>query len=690
VLARWTAVVLRFRIAVVVCWAVVLGVGVWSSARLPDLVSTTFAVPGTESDEVDRILADAFDERPEGTFTVVFLTRRADDPRLAARLVRAARTIPGARAGTIRDGQGIAYADIATPLTLQQAKARTEELRSALREPGGAPVHVTGQPAIQHDLDPILGGDLRRGEAVALPIAFVVLVAVLGLSFAVAIPFLFAACTITGTLALVYALAHGLDMVSYVTNLVELIGLALAIDYSLLIVHRFREESARGVETDEAIVRTMETAGRAVVFSGTAVAIGLGLLVLMPLPLIRSLGVGGLLIPLVSIAGAVTLQPALLSLFGRRGLRTAGFHGVLGGAEPAGGFWARLAGTIVRRRVAVLVGVSAALVAVALPALGLSLTPGSISALPGGSDSIAGFRALSTHVGNGAVTPIHIVADGGLPGAARTPGMTQAVDRLADRLVADPEVYVVAIGRRSPYVDATGRYARTVVLARHEYGDRSVRRLVDRIRDRDVPAARFPAGAGVFTGGAPAQGVDFLTRAYDLFPWLVAGALALTYLILLLAFRSLLLPLEAVLLNLLTVGAVYGLLALVFEGPVEGWVPIVLFATLFGISMDYEVFLVSRMREGWDAFRDNERAIVHGLERTGRVVTAAAAIMVAAFSGFLAGRVEGLRQLGLGLVLAILIDATVVRALLLPAAMAVGGRWNWWLPGRGQVSDRRG
>ena len=681
-LARWTAVVLRFRILVVVCWAIVLVVGAWSSARLPDLVSTTFAVPGTDSDQVDRILVDTFDERPEGTFTIVFRTRNASDPRLKARLEHAARTIPGARVGTVRDGQGIAYADIATPLDLQHAKGRTDELREALRDPGGRRAYVTGQPAIQHDLDPIFSGDLRRGEAVALPIAFLVLVAVLGLSFAVAIPFAFAACSITATLAVVYAVAHGLEMVSYVTNLVELIGLGLAIDYSLLIVHRFREEVAHGAATETAIVRTMETAGRAVVYSGTAVAIGLGLLVLMPVPLIRSLGVGGLLIPLVSIAGALTLQPALLSLFGRRALRTARFHGVLSGAEPAGGFWTRLAGTIMRRRWAVLVGVSALLVAVAAPALGLSLTPGSISSLPGGSDSSAGFRALSSHVGNGAVTPIHVLADAGRPGAARTPRMTRAVDRFADELVEDPEVYVVAVGRRAPYVDASGRYARTVVLARHEYGDPRVRRLVDRIRGRHVPAARFPPGVNVFTGGAPAQGVDFLTRAYDLFPWLVAGALALTYLILLFAFRSLLLPLEAVLLNLLTVGAVYGLLAVVFDEPIEGWVPIVLFATLFGISMDYEVFLVARMRETWDAFHDNERAIVQGLERTGRVVTAAAAIMVAAFSGFLAGRVEGLQQFGLGLVLAIVIDATIVRALLLPSAMAVGGRWNWWLPGR--------
>jgi uncharacterized membrane protein YdfJ with MMPL/SSD domain len=682
VLARWTAIVLRFRIAVVAVWVVVLVGGLWSAARLPDFTSTSFAVPGTDSDRVDRILVDAFDERPEGTFTAVFRTRNASDPDIEARLARAARTIPGARVGTVRDGQGIAYADIATPLDLQQAKARTDELRAALHDPRGPPAYVTGQPAIQYDLDPILAADLRRGEAIALPIAFAVLVAVLGFSLAVAIPFLFAACTITATLAAVYAVAHGLEMVSYVTNLVELIGLGLAIDYSLLIVHRFREEVARGAATEEAIVRTMTTAGRAVVFSGAAVAIGLGLLVLMPVPLIRSLGVGGLLIPLVSIVGALTLQPALLSLFGRRGLRTVRFHGVLGGADVEGGFWERLARTIMRRRVAVLVGVSALLVALALPATGLRLTSGSISALPGDSESIAGFRLLSSHVGNGAVTPIHLVADAERPGAARQRRVSAAVDRLAERLVADPEVYVVAIGRRAPYVDATGRYARAVVLARHEYGDRATRRLVDRIRDSHVPEAGFPAGVTVVTGGAPAQGVDFLTRAYDLFPWLVVGALALTYLILLVAFRSLLLPLEAVLLNVLTVGAVYGLLALVFHDPIEGWIPIVLFATLFGISMDYEVFLVSRMREAWEALHDNERAVVHGLERTGRVITAAAAIMVAAFSGFIAGRVEGLQQFGLGLVFAIVIDATIVRALLLPSAMAVGGRWNWWLPGR--------
>ncbi len=223
-----------------------------------------------------------------------------------------------------------------------------------------------------------------------------------------------------------------------------------------------------------------------------------------------------------------------------------------------------------------------------------------------------------------------------------------------------------------------------------------------RLRDTLIPGARFPAGVRVYAGGAPPQGVDYLARAYGRLPWLLAAALALTFVLLLGAFRSLLLPLKAVVLNLLTVTAVYGLLVAIFQhgigagllgvqrvDQIEAWVPIFLFAILFGLSMDYEVFMVSRMRETWDATHDNEQAVAHGLERTGRIVTAAAAIMVAAFSGFVVGRVSALQQLGVGLSLAVLVDATIVRALLVPSLMAVLGRWNWWLPAglaRGRVS----
>ena len=675
-LERWTRGVLRFRVAVLAVWLVVLVVGVWSTSRLPGLLSNSFEVPGTDSDRARTILARHFGDRPDGAFTVVFRVAHPSDAtlraRLRARLERAAHVVPTGHLDVFGTGGGVVFGQVDTTLDLQHAKRHTKALRDALAARPGPPALVTGQPAIQHDLDPLFAGDVRRGEAVALPVALLVLVAVLGLSLAVAVPFLFAACTIAAALAAVWALAHALPMVTYVTNLVALIGLGLAVDYSLLVVHRFREELTRGGPVDAAVVRTTATTGRAVVASGLAVAVGLALLLLMPVPLLRSLGIGGLLIPLASIAAALTLQPALLSLLGHRAAR---------GRAPAaaGGAWARIARAIMRRPFAYLAAGAAPLVALGLAAASLTVTPGSFSDLPRSPEAMRGYALLRDGVGRGAVTPIEIVVDTGGAGAARAAPARAAVDRLVDDLLHDPAVLAVATGRRSRYVDPSGRYARVTVAARHEYGARETRGLVRRVRDDHLPHARLPEGARAYAGGAPAQGVDFLDRSYSAFPWLVLGVLALTYVVLLRAFRSLLLPLKAVLLNLLSVGAVYGILALAF-GDVEAWIPIFLFAVLFGLSMDYEVFLVTRMREVWDDVGDNTRAVGEGLERTGRVVTAAAVVMVGACTGFVAGRVDALRHFGLGLALAVLIDATIVRAILVPALMAILGRWNWWLP----------
>ena len=675
---------LRYRFAVLGAWLVVLVVGAFAAHALPRHLSNTFNVPNTESDSARSLLERHFAERPDGVFTIVFQARRAALPRLQRQVDAAARRVPTAHATRLRVTSGIVYGEIDSTLDLQHAKGYTGALRRAL--PGA---YVTGQPAIQHDLEPVLSHDLLRGEAIALPIALAILVAVLGLSLAVLVPFVFAACTITGTLAIVFLLAHAITMVSYVQNLVELVGLGLAIDYSLLVVHRFREER-RVVETDDAIVRTMQTAGRSVLFSGATVAIGLALLLVMPVPFVRSLGIGGFLVPVVSMAAAATLQPVLLSLVGRRRRlpRAAGL-----------GPWARLAAAIMRRPVAFLAVGGTLLVAAAVPAAWLEVTPGSIAALPTGSNSVRGVALLRDRVGSGALTPTEIVVETGVDGGSRTTAVRHALDRLTNATFHDREAYITASGSRAPYVDSTGRYARVFVVGRHEYGDNRSRALVHRIRDDYVPAARFPAGTRVVTGGAPAQGVDFLARAYGWFPWLVAAALVLTYLVLLRAFRSVLLPLKAVLLNVLSVAAVYGLLVVVFRwgvgarllglyhvDQIEAWIPIFLFAMLFGLSMDYEVFLVTRMREAWDDGLDNAQAVTQGLERTGRIITAAALIMVAAFSGFVAGRVAGLQEFGVGLSLAILLDATLVRMILVPALMAILGRWNWWLPRGGRRS----
>jgi RND superfamily putative drug exporter len=549
---------------------------------------------------------------------------------------------------------------------------------------------VSGQAAIQHDLDPIFSADLRKGESIALPIAFVVLLLVFGLSVAVTMPFLFAGATIMGTLGIVWIAAHLMTMATYATNLVQLIGLGIAIDYSLLVVYRFREELQRDVTVEEAIERTMATAGRAVIFSGATVAIGLALLLFMPMPFMRSLGVAGFFIPLVSLAAAATLQPALLAVYGRRGTRRIPLLPKRFRGEEEGGFWHRLSGAIMRRPLVFLALGAALLIAAAVPVYAIALTPGSASGIPRFPQSVQGFDVLTKAVGPGALSPTQIVIDSGRPGGARRP--LPAAARLAAELRADPEVAFV----QRPLVDRTGRYAEVVVAGRHEYGSPQAQSFVHRLRGEIVPAAGFPAGVRVLAGGGPPQGVDFLHRAYTAFPWLVLAVLVLTYLLLLRAFRSLLLPLKAVALNLLSVAAAYGMLVLVFKwgaghgivsglyqvDQVEGWIPIFLFAMLFGLSMDYEVFLVTRMREAWDAGADNREAVGHGLERTGRIVTAAAVIMVAAFCGFVAGRIVGLQQFGLGLAVAILVDATIVRALLVPSLMAVFGRWNWWLPPR--------
>jgi RND superfamily putative drug exporter len=323
----------------------------------------------------------------------------------------------------------------------------------------------------------------------------------------------------------------------------------------------------------------------------------------------------------------------------------------------------------------------------------LQLTPGSASGIPRSPQSVQGFDLLARTIGSGALSPAQIVVDAGSRGAARAAGVAAAVRRLVVLAARDPEVAFAQSGRGPQFVDASGRYAQVVVAPRHEYGAEPAQRLVRRLRERLIPSAGFPAGVRVYAGGGPPTGVDFLHQSYRYLPWLVLGVLVLTYVLLMRAFRSVLLPLKAVLLNLLSVSAAYGVLVLVFRfgvghalfglyrmPQVEGWIPIFLFAMLFGLSMDYEVFLVTRMREEWEREGRNEVAVARGLERTGRIVTAAAVIMCAAFLSFTVGRIVGLQEFGLGLAVAIFVDATIVRALLVPSLMAFFGRWNWWLP----------
>jgi RND superfamily putative drug exporter len=688
----------RARYAVAAAWLIaavlsLAAVGGAFGTKLNDLLSNRFDLPGTDSERALTLLADHFGERSDSGYTLVFSGAIAPAAQAAA-LKRAARVIPDARIGPLQPASpGVSFAQIGTRLEPQPAALKVESMRRAIGAVPGGRVYVSGQVAINHDLQPVFDADLRRGEEIAIPIAIIVLLIVFGTATATLVPLLMAGGTVPVTLGLLWILAHEMNMAIYVTNLVTLIGIAIAIDYSLLVVYRFREELLGGADEGEALHTTMRTAGHAVLFSGVTVAIGLACLVLIPLPFIRSMGVGGLLIPLVSILAAMTLLPALLAIFGSSLLR---LRVPLIGLRPdrEGGIWGRIA-EVIMRRPAIVAGVTGGfLVLCALPAPLLSLTPGSSKGLPSQASSVQGLKLLERTLGPGTISPLIAVVDSGHPGGIEQ--VEPAIRRLVAEVRADPEVTIVqAPTERGPETflppDPTGRYARIVVATRHDYGTDQAKKLARRFRGTYVPEARF-GSARVYAGGGPPAGVDFIDRSYGVFPWLVLGVLAVTYVVLMRAFRSLLLPLKAVVLNLLSVGATYGLLVMTFRwglggliglpqaNQIEAWIPMFLFAMLFGLSMDYEVFLLSRMRELYDQTGDTERAVAHGLMRTGRIVTAAAAIMVAAFSGFMLGSLIGLVQFGFGLAAAITIDATIIRALLVPALMKLMGEWNWYLP----------
>jgi RND superfamily putative drug exporter len=692
-LARSTRWVLRLRHAVIAVWLVALLAGAVASTHLSPLLANGFAVPHTDSARAATILTQSFGDRSDGEYLVVFAADRPVGPAVRTEVQtaveRAARAVPSAHAGQVSvAGRSVLYGTVATSLDLTHAKRDSALLGQALRLPPGIRAYVSGQAAIQHDLDPVFSSDLHHGEfEIALPVALLVLLLVLGPSLIVTLPLLFAGATIATTLGLVYAVAHATVLATYVTNLVELIGLALAIDYSLLVVSRFRDELQHEDDVGEAIVRTMATAGRSVVFSGATVTLGLALLLFVPVPFVRSIGIGGLLIPIVSVAAATTLLPALLHVYGRRGSARARLP--CRRRRPDGPrFWPRLARTIMRRPLPFLAGGSIFLLLAATPALSLRLTPGSADGIPQTLPSVHGFDLLRRTLGAGALSPTQIVIDTGNAGGAGSPREQAATGRLVAELRASREVVAVRA-----FPDPTRRYEEVVAIGRHEYGRPAALHFVDRLRRTIVPDVRFPATTRVLVGGGAAQGLDFLRRSYHAFPWLVLAVLALTYPLLVRAFRSLLLPLKAIVLNVLSVSASYGMLVVFFRwglgarlfglyrfAQIEGWIPIFLFALLFGLSMDYEVFLVTRIREAWDSGLQNGHAVAEGLERTGRVITAAAIIMVGAFTGFVDGHIAGLQEFGLGLAVAIFVDATVVRVLLVPSLMAVLGRWNWWLP----------
>jgi uncharacterized membrane protein YdfJ with MMPL/SSD domain len=700
-LERLTRTVIRHRWVVIATWAVIFVVSGWTTSGLSKLLTNRFSIPGSDTARAEKILQDEYGRRSDGSFQIVARAKPDGSaaqiqPAVAAAAARAVKVVPtGKLAGVQRVSDTTVQAIIVSNLEPADAKGYTKDVREAIDQIPGADTYVTGAAAVTYDTDKVFARDAKVGELyTAIPLAALILLFVFG-SLAVLLPLIFAATAIPTTLAIIWIFAHFMELSTYLQNLVMLIGLGIAIDYSLFIVYRYREERRAGAEKEDAIARTMATAGRAVVFSGTAVAIGLAVMLAMPLPFMRGFGVGGLIIPLVSVVCALTLLPVLLYLIVDKldRVRLIPKRVVERRADEENNMWGRLAHFIMRRPLPVATVTTVVLIALALPVFSLEVGPGTNKGIPQDLESVRGLNILSAELGEGATAPTDVIVDTHRAGGVRTADVQAALQRLTREVESDPEVAAVS-GADSPAsaLAADGRYLHMQIVGEHEYGSPQEIDFVKRFRDQYVPRAGFPSSVDVYAGGGPPSSVDVIDTAYGAFPWLVLVVLVLTYFLLLRAFRSLLLPLKAIILNLLSIGAAYGLLVMVFKwgggsvfglqsfDQIEFWIPIFLFAMLFGLSMDYEVFLVSRMREEWDNGRRNDEAVAAGLAKTGRLVTAAGLIMFSAFMGFVVGSILGLQQFGFGLAAAIIIDVSIIRALLVPSAMELFGRWNWWLP----------
>lgn len=679
-----TRAVVRHRLTVIVVWALVGIAGVAASAALPGRLTALTSVPDAESARANEILLTSFGENDDGSFTVVLEFTQTSPQQIAAmqrNLLAAVAEVPTAVVLQQRALAGTLVAFVGTDLPLLQAADQTTPLRASLLRHGLSGALVSGPPALQHDVRPLLADDLRNGTAIAVVLALLLLIAALGWTRALMIPFAVAGATVAASLTGIWLVSLRSSMVLYIPNVVELIGLGLAIDYSLLIVHRFRAELENDDDETSATVRTMASAGRTVALSGLTAAAGLSVLFVMPVPFIRSLGIAGLIVPAAAVLATLTLQPALLSMLGATGVTPKGVRGLLASVS-APRFWERIAELVQRRPGLTFLASLLLLGIVSAPAGWMRLAPASLTAIRSDAESMRAVDLLTAKAGAGVITPHQVLVDLGHDGLAATAAMDAARLRFATTLSKLPEALAAVTDTTTMFTDISGRYQRFLVIGRHGFEHVSTRQLVHDLRGLNLRTSGYPSQARLILGGAPAQGVDFLDRVTGALPWILLVSLLLAYLLMVRAFRSRLMPLVAVLLNLVSVLAAVGAVALVFHFGIgasviraqrtdylESWSVVFLFAMLFGLSMDYQVFLMSRIREVRVSSADLSDAVARGLASTGTVISLVAVIFVGALTGLVVGHIAGLQQLGLGLAVGVLIDATIVRGLLLPSAL---------------------
>ena len=541
-------------------------------------------------------------------------------------------------------------------------------------------VRPFGEISLNEEISHIIDQDLAKGEAIGIVVALIVLVIVFGALVASLLPIVVAVFAIAIALGIAAVVGQAFQLSILVTNIVTMMGLAVGIDYSLFVVSRYREERARGLEKHEAIAAAGSTASRAVVFSGFTVVIALLAMFIVPQSIFRSIAFGASLVVVLAVAATLTLLPAVLSLLGDRIERgRIRRHQVEG--HP---FWDRVARAVMHRPVAWLAGGVTIMLLLALPALGLKTGFSGIDAVPTSTESAQAFRQLTATFDGSLDAPIEVVVDGDVESAKVNAGIDDLIARTDKDAALGPASVQVHAGQDLAIV--------SVSVAGNPNAPESLR-AVERIRHDYVPAAFAGVDAEVLVGGEPAMSRDAVETTNRYTPIAIVFVLLLSFVLLMIVFRSIVVPIKALILNLLSVAAAYGVVVLVCQhgfgagvlgfhqvDVIESWLPLFLFSILFGLSMDYHVFLLSRIREHYDETHDNTDSVAFGIRNTGRIITGAALIMVAVFGGFALGRMADLQQVGLGLAVAVLLDATIVRAVLVPASMRLLGDKNWYLP----------
>src|SRR5579872_160242 len=686
-LTRW---VLSHKLIVASFWLILAVVGMASAQSATNALSQKFSLPGKESYQANLAILRIYGNDPNNPPFVPVVTLPSGTTvhspgvraQLAAVFARIAAHTPGARivsyastgnpAFVSRDGRttfGLVYA--VEGLGFSGPTKAMNDVKAALSGAtvAGAPVYLTGLAPLATG-----GGGGSGGPSVLVEVllggvgALLILIFVFR-SFMAIMPLLMAVVAIPTTFLLVWGLTAITDISFIVEFLVALIGLGVAIDYSLLVVLRWREEHTAGVPNEQAVLKAMETAGKSVIFSGTTVAIGLLALLVLPVPFLRSVGYGGALIPLVTVAVAVTLLPVALATIGPR------LDWPRVGGLEAGRWWTGWARLVVRGRWLAALAGFVVLGALVTSATTIVLGQTRADALSKAGDAHTGLVALErSGTGVGPLSPFEILVN------------DTAAGSLANRIDGIPGVRG-AIAPAGPSWRRAGT-ALVDVMPTVDSNTSAGHSVLNRIRPvvHGVPGARI--------GGAAAGNFDFIDAVYGNFPLMVALIALITFVLLARAFRSLLLPLKAVFLNILSVGAAFGVMVLMWQngygsqaiwgikstGAITSWVPIMVFAFLFGLSMDYEVFILARMREEYDSSDTTRDAVIKGIGRTGRLVTSGALILFFAFIALASGPETDIKVIGTGLAAGILLDATVVRMLLVPALVSIFGRYNWWLP----------